>query len=152
MRFGAGYKRPMALACALAWLLAFSQHGVAAPRANELGPPAPLAEPSGGYVGQIKVSPAHGAVGNTKRTYPSQAGDVGSPTHERSIRLVEDQFGGKLFHSECHIHVQLVLFQSPGRPDPVVSSARSAAFINALKEPSGRRAGMRSRRRRLYVR
>jgi hypothetical protein len=63
MRFGAAYERPIALACALAALLTFSQHGVAAPRANELGPPAPLAAPSGGYVGQIKVSPAHGPVG-----------------------------------------------------------------------------------------
>src|SRR5580704_1745989 len=63
MRFGAAYERPIALACALAALLTFSQHGVAAPRANELGPPAPLAAPSGGYVGQIKLSPAHGPVG-----------------------------------------------------------------------------------------
>jgi hypothetical protein len=63
MRFGAAYRRPIALGCALAGLLTLSQHSVAAPRAAELGPPAPLAEPSGGYVGQIKVSPAHGPVG-----------------------------------------------------------------------------------------
>jgi hypothetical protein len=64
MQLGVGYGRPVALACAFAGLLlAFPQHGVAAPRAAELGPAAPLAEPSGGYVGQIRVSPAHGPVG-----------------------------------------------------------------------------------------
>jgi hypothetical protein len=63
MRFRGGYKWLMALGCALTGVLTFSLHGVAAPRADELGPPAPLAEPSGGYVGQIKVTPAHGPVG-----------------------------------------------------------------------------------------
>jgi hypothetical protein len=64
MKFGFGYGRPIAIACAFAGLvLTFPQHGTAAPRAAELGPSAPLAEPSGGYVGQIKVSPAHGPVG-----------------------------------------------------------------------------------------
>jgi hypothetical protein len=64
MKLGVGYGRPMVLACALAGaMLAFPQHGAAAPRAAELGPPAPLAEPSGGYVGQIKVRPAHGPAG-----------------------------------------------------------------------------------------
>jgi hypothetical protein len=45
------------------FVLGFPQYGATAPRAAELGPPAPLAEPAGGYVGQIKVSPAHGPVG-----------------------------------------------------------------------------------------
>jgi hypothetical protein len=64
MKLGVGYGRPVVVACALAGLvLVFPQYGAAAPRAAELGPPAPLAEPSGGYVGQIKVSPTHGPAG-----------------------------------------------------------------------------------------
>ena len=35
----------------------------AAPRASDLGPEAPMAEPSSGFVGQLKVTPAHGPVG-----------------------------------------------------------------------------------------
>ena len=35
----------------------------AAPRATELGPEVPLAEPSGGYVGKLQVTPEHGPVG-----------------------------------------------------------------------------------------
>jgi hypothetical protein len=64
MKPGVGYGRLGAIVCALAGLiLAFPRHGAAAPRVAELGPPAPLAEPAGGYVGQIKVSPAHGPAG-----------------------------------------------------------------------------------------
>jgi hypothetical protein len=35
----------------------------AAPRAAELGPEIPLAEPSGGYVGKLQVTPEHGPIG-----------------------------------------------------------------------------------------
>src|SRR5437660_11107060 len=53
-----------ALACALVGLvLAFPLGAFATPRAAELGPQMPLAEPSGGYVGQLKVTPEHGPVG-----------------------------------------------------------------------------------------
>ena len=64
MMFGVGNRRLMLLACALIGLaLGFSHGSIAAPRAVELGPQVPLAEPSGGYVGQLKVTPAHGPVG-----------------------------------------------------------------------------------------
>jgi len=54
----------MALACALVGLaFAFPAGAFATPRAAELGPPMPLAEPSGGYVGELKVTPDHGPVG-----------------------------------------------------------------------------------------
>ncbi len=56
--------RPVAVVCALAALVfAFPQGTAAAPRAAELGPEAPLATPSGGFVGRLKVEPAHGPVG-----------------------------------------------------------------------------------------
>ena len=41
----------------------FCPSAKAAPRASDLGPEAPMAEPSGGFVGQLKVAPAHGPVG-----------------------------------------------------------------------------------------
>src|ERR1051325_473346 len=54
-----------ALACAMGlFVLGFMGSGAnAAPRATDLGPEAPMAEPSGGFVGQLKVTPSHGPVG-----------------------------------------------------------------------------------------
>jgi hypothetical protein len=63
MLFGVGSGRSGALAYALIGLTLSLSDGVAAPRAAELGPTAPLAEPSGGFVGQLRVTPAHGPVG-----------------------------------------------------------------------------------------
>ena len=63
MLFGVGSGRWAAFACALVGLTLSLSPGVAAPRAAELGPTGPLAEPSGGFVGQLRVTPAHGPVG-----------------------------------------------------------------------------------------
>jgi hypothetical protein len=61
---GIGHRPSMVFACALVGLtLALPAGALAMPRAAELGPPMPLAEPSGGYVGQLKVTPDHGPVG-----------------------------------------------------------------------------------------
>jgi hypothetical protein len=59
---GVANRRLIVLACALV-ALAFPHGAFATPRAAELGPQMPLAEPSGGYVGQLKVTPDHGPVG-----------------------------------------------------------------------------------------
>jgi hypothetical protein len=63
MLFGVGSGRWVALACAFVGLTLSLSDGVAAPRAAELGPTAPFAEPSGDFVGQLRVAPAHGSVG-----------------------------------------------------------------------------------------
>jgi hypothetical protein len=56
--------RVMALACALVALsLVSSRNTFAAPSAAELGPVIAAGEPSGGFVGQLKVTPEHGPVG-----------------------------------------------------------------------------------------
>ncbi len=49
------------LAAALAVVVAGS--ALAAPRAADLGPEAPLAKPIGGYFGQLRVEPVHGPAG-----------------------------------------------------------------------------------------
>ena|SRR5436190_13260628 len=56
--------RAIGLACALfvAWL-ASSDGALAAPRAADLGPEVALTEPSNGYVGRLKVTPASAPVG-----------------------------------------------------------------------------------------
>src|SRR6266567_1277359 len=60
--------RAWGLACMLLTVLfapslcAVSQSALAAPRASELGAEVALTEPSNGYVGHLKVSPAHGPV------------------------------------------------------------------------------------------
>src|SRR5712671_689698 len=63
MLLGVGSGRWVVLACAFVGLTLSLSDGVAAPRAAELGPTAPFAEPSGGFVGQLRVAPAHGPVG-----------------------------------------------------------------------------------------
>jgi hypothetical protein len=53
-----------ALACTFAaWLVASAGAACAAPRAAELGPEVPLAEPAGGFVGRLNVTPEHGPAG-----------------------------------------------------------------------------------------
>jgi hypothetical protein len=64
MTIGVGSGRRKIFACALLALpLALSTAALAAPRAADLGPQATLAEPAGGYVGQLSVAPAHGPAG-----------------------------------------------------------------------------------------
>src|SRR5262245_49196636 len=57
----AAESRLIVAACAL--LLACGSQSLAAPLASALGAEAPLAEPSGGYVGRLKVAPEHGPSG-----------------------------------------------------------------------------------------
>ena len=59
LRIGA----PLAALVCAAGLLAFMANVEAAPRASALGPEAPMAEPSGGFVGKLKASPSHGPAG-----------------------------------------------------------------------------------------
>jgi hypothetical protein len=63
MKLGVENGRVIALACALALLMASSAGALAAGRAADLGPEVALTEPSSGFVGKIKVTPAHGPVG-----------------------------------------------------------------------------------------
>ena len=48
---------------ALALALASPASARAAPRATELGPEVPFAQPAGGYVGRLRVTPEHGPAG-----------------------------------------------------------------------------------------
>jgi hypothetical protein len=64
MTIEAAPRRLLSIACATL-LLAVASAGstFAAPRAAQLGPEAPLAEPAGGYVGRLAVTPDHGPAG-----------------------------------------------------------------------------------------
>src|SRR5262245_43797205 len=56
--------RLAAIVCALIVLcIGFDPAARSAPLAAALGPQAPLAEPSGGYVGRMDVAPEHGPAG-----------------------------------------------------------------------------------------
>lgn len=48
---------------AFALAVAFAGSALAAPRAAQLGPEIPLAQPTGGYVGQLRIAPEHGPAG-----------------------------------------------------------------------------------------
>ena len=79
MMFGVGYGRTMALACALfALACSFDGRALAAPRASDLGTEVAMAEPSGGFVGRLEVTPLNGPVGTpltvTGDRLPSRAG------------------------------------------------------------------------------
>src|SRR5262245_20105301 len=65
MMLGVGHRRRMAFACAIAavLLLALPINAVVAKTVSELGPEVPMTEPSGGYVGELAVAPAHGPAG-----------------------------------------------------------------------------------------
>ena len=64
MKLGVGYGRMIALACALFALThAVDGRAQTAPRAAVLGPEVAMAEPSGGFVGQLRVAPENGPVG-----------------------------------------------------------------------------------------
>jgi hypothetical protein len=79
MTFGVRYGRTVALACALAALaLTFTHQAIAAPRAFELGPESAQATPSDGFVGRLKVEPAHGPVG-TPVTVTGEGFPAGQP-------------------------------------------------------------------------
>ena len=72
----------------------------AAPPAAELGPPAPLAEPSGGFVGQLKVTPEHGPVGTpvtvTGEGFPAgQDVDLVWGTVTGSWKVIEAEYFGR---------------------------------------------------------
>ena len=73
MTIGARYGRLNLFACALfVSALTFAAEALAAPRAAELGPEMPLAEPAGGFVGKLSVTPQGGPVG-TRVTVSGEA-------------------------------------------------------------------------------
>src|SRR5207247_6896731 len=66
MTIGVTRGRLIAVACVmLIFASAFAGAAVAAPHAADLGPEVPLAQPAGGFVGRLSVTPAHGPVGTS---------------------------------------------------------------------------------------
>src|SRR5258708_23036291 len=76
-----------ALLCA-AVLCVFEPAANAATSAFELGPAVPLTEPSGGYVGKLKLSPSHGPA----RTPVAGSGE--GVSREQEFQLVLRQGAG----------------------------------------------------------
>lgn len=79
MSYIGGGLRPVRIATAfLALFLAYGTSAAATPRAAELGPVVSLAKPSGGYVGNLTVTPDHGPAGT-----PVKVTATGLPPGER---------------------------------------------------------------------
>src|SRR5262249_3194112 len=90
---------PLALVCALALsLFAISVEAASARRAAELGPEVALAEPAGGYVGKLKVTPEHGPAG-TPVTVTGEGVPAGQE-FEVAWRTVKGRW--KVAGGECH--------------------------------------------------
>jgi hypothetical protein len=103
MRFGVGYRRLTALACALVGLvLAFPRGAAAIPSAAELGPEAPPAQTAGGFVGRLQVTPEHGPVGTpitvTGEGFPAgQNVDLVWGTVKGSWKVTEAEYFGRQY-------------------------------------------------------
>src|SRR5215203_6171674 len=78
--------------------LLFNPSAWAAPRAADLGPEVPLLQPLGGYVGQLKVTPAHGPAG-TPLTVTGE-GFAPNTEHQLVWRTVKGQW--KVTVAEYH--------------------------------------------------
>lgn len=64
MKFVAGFRQALSFALTLlALVYALEGRALAAPQAAELGPEIDVAEPLGGFVGQLEVVPSHGPAG-----------------------------------------------------------------------------------------
>src|ERR1019366_3821842 len=105
MTLGLEHGRGRAMTCALlglAFSLATAASATAAPLAAQLGPVASLAEPNGGYVGRLSVTPEHGPVGTPVTVTgqglpPEQNIDVLWRTVEGSWKVADGQYNGREF-------------------------------------------------------
>jgi len=79
MTMGARYGGLKVFSCALfVSALMFAAEALAAPRAAELGPEMPFAEPAGGFVGKLSVTPHRGPAG----TRVTVSGEAFAPEQE----------------------------------------------------------------------
>src|ERR1051325_1626743 len=118
-----------ALVCA-AGLLAFMANVEAAPRASALGPEAPMAEPSGGFVGKLKVSPSHGPAGT-----PVAVSGNGFPA-EQEFELVWRTVKGRWKVTPAEFHgrefTPVAYRIATVRSDKAISIHRALGDDNAL--------------------
>lgn len=149
MKFGVGNGRRWACTgtvagLALAFpLLAFPLGAAAAPRAAELGPEAPLAEPSGGFVGRLKVSPEHGPVGTpvtvTGEGFPAgQDIDLVWGTVKGSWKVSEAEYFGREY-SPAAYRIATVKADGSGRFTALFQAPEDFGFQHDIRAQQGTR-------------
>ncbi len=144
MQPGVGHRRSMALACALVGLtLALSGGAFATPRAAELGSPMPLAEPSGGYVGQLKVTPDHGPVGTpiavTGEGFPaSQEFDLVWGTVTGSWKVTTAEYFGREYKPAAY-RIATVKSDASGRIAAGFAAPDDFGFLHDVMVQQGAR-------------
>ena len=89
MIVGAGGGRLIALVL-LALATASGSEALAASRAAELGPEAMLAEPSGGFVGRLSVTPEHGPVGTPLKIIGDMLGHTSAAATAEYLKLATE--------------------------------------------------------------
>jgi hypothetical protein len=119
MTFSAACGRLLALLCLMAVLTFGFSPAVAAPRAAELGPEAVMAEPSDGFVGQLRVAPERGPVGTPLTVTgegfpPEQTFDLVWRTVKGRWKVTIAEYHGREFIPAAY-HIATVTSDSAGR-------------------------------------
>jgi hypothetical protein len=130
-----------ALACAIIFVLASFAN--AAPRAADLGPEVPMTEPSGGFVGQLKVTPAHGPVG-TPVTLSGQGFPAGQEldlvwrTVKGSWKVTPAEYHGREFTPAAY-RIATVKSDSTGRISASFVAPEDFGFLHDVVIQQGAR-------------
>ena len=131
-------------ACALLalWLVS-TVAGVAAPRAAELGLEAQLAEPSGGYVGRLKVAPEHGPAGTpltvtAEGLPPEQEFDLVWRTVKGSWKVADAEYHGRDYRPIAY-RIATVKTDTAGRATAIFTAPEDYGFNHDIVLQQGSR-------------
>ena len=117
--------------------------GVAAPRAAELGLEAQLAEPSGGYVGRLKVAPEHGPAGTpltvtAEGLPPEQEFDLVWRTVKGSWKVANAEYHGREYRPIAY-RIAKVKTDTAGRATAIFTAPEDYGFSHDIVLQQGSR-------------
>jgi hypothetical protein len=132
------------LICALCALtFAFTAKSLAAPRAAELGPEMPAAEPQNGYVGKLSVTPNHGPAGTPLMVSgegfaPNQEFALVWRTVRGSWKVTSAEYFGRDFASVAY-RIASVKSDASGRIAATFAAPEDFGFVHDIVLQQGAR-------------